>query len=221
MLDPSGQTAFESYLEQGCQRAGIPLEENLKQALLVHARELFFWNKKVNLTAITDVRGVADKHFLDALCAAAFIPKDIKLMDLGSGGGFPGLPLKALGPDLDLTLVDAARKKINFLKQVIRLSGFEKARALHTRVEDLHSDPAFAGQFDGVVARGFANLEKLVDLALPLLKEGGVIYSLKGEGGKGEIIPSLEDIFEIDVASYALPLGGDKRTMIRLKKRIN
>ena len=219
MLDPEGQRAFESYVDKGCQKAGITLEEDAREALMVHGRELFFWNKKVNLTAITDIRGVADKHFLDALSVASFIPGGIKLMDLGSGGGFPGLPLKAMKPDLDLTLVDAARKKINFLKQVIRLSGFEHTQALHVRVEDLHHDPDFAGQFHGVVARGFANLEKLVELALPLLKENGCIYSLKGGGGEKEITPSLEEIFEIDIKSYSLPLGGDGRCLIQLRKK--
>ena len=208
--------AFTQCLKKGCKAVELPLTPAQEDALNLHARELFLWNKKINLTAIRSPKEVAEKHFVDAVAVSRFIPSGIRLMDLGSGGGFPGLPIKVMVPDIDLTLVDASRKKINFLKQVIRVQGLDQARAVHSRVEDLHEDSDYAEGFDGVISRGFANLEKFVELAQPLLKPQGVLYALKGDNGPAEITPALEDQFKIETEFYSLPFEKADRYLIRL-----
>ncbi len=215
----SGLKHFSSCLEQGCSRIGKPLSPEQFRSMEGHARELFLWNRKINLTAIREEAAVAEKHFVDAVAVSEFIPKGIRLMDLGSGGGFPGLPIKAMVPDLDLTLVDASQKKINFLKQVIRVQKLDHARAVHARVESLHTHPDYAGQFDGVISRGFANMEKFVELARPLLAPHGVLYALKGENGPNELTSALEAEFRIQTRFYRLPFERADRYLIELHPR--
>lgn len=211
MADP-----FVQRLAEGCRRLDLFLTGDQTTAMTAHAAELMRWNKKINLTAITGPGAVAEKHFVDAVAASAHITGVAKIMDLGSGGGFPGLPLKVLNPHLELVLVDAARKKVNFLKHVIRTLKLDTADAIHSRVEDLHADPDFAGQFDGIVARGFAGLEKFADLALPLLKPGGSLFAMKGENAEREITPDLSRRFDILTSYYRLPFEGADRYVIRL-----
>ena len=106
--------------------------------MTIHAKELMMWNKKINLTAIKQPLKIAEKHFIDSLAAASFIKNKNSIIDLGSGGGFPGIPLKIMNPLLHVVLVDSSRKKINFLKHVIRLLGLQVIDAIHSRAQDLH-----------------------------------------------------------------------------------
>ena len=138
-------------------------------------------------------------------------------MDMGTGGGFPSIPLKVLNPFACFCLVDASRKKVTFLKHVIRTLKLENINAIHSRVEDLALDDAYAENFDAVMSRGFAGLEKFVDLALPLLRPGGKIYALKGKKAEEEITPALKSRFEIRIDHYQLPFEKSDRYMIQLK----
>ncbi|MCG8565744.1 MAG: 16S rRNA (guanine(527)-N(7))-methyltransferase RsmG [Desulfobacterales bacterium] len=216
MSHPPAMQEFLHCLTQGCQALGLSLTPEQIRLMGLHAQELFNWNGKINLTAIKGSKAVAEKHFVDAVAVSPLVPSGIRIMDLGSGGGFPGLPLKTMIPDLDLTLVDASRKKINFLKHVIRTQKAEHARAIHSRVEELHTDPGHAGQYDGVISRGFANLDKFIDLAQPLLKPDGVFYALKGENASAEVSPELEERFLIKTDFYKLPFEKADRYLIRL-----
>ncbi len=136
---------------------------------------------------------------------------------MGTGGGFPSIPLKILNPSTHFCLVDASRKKVNFLKHVIRTLKLDNINAMHSRVEDLALDDAYAKSFDAVISRGFSGLEKFVGLALPLLKPGGKIYALKGKQAEEEITPALRSRFEIRIDHYQLPFEKSDRYMIRLK----
>lgn len=216
---PAGLEAFSDRLCQGCDAMGIDIEHHQVALMACHARELMLWNKKINLTAIRDPREMAEKHFLDAVGVHQFVSAKGKIMDMGTGGGFPSIPLKVLDPSVQYCLVDSVRKKVSFLNHVIRTLGLGDIQALHTRVEDLALDPEHANGYDAVISRGFANLEKFVDLALPLLKPGGHIYALKGKDGVDEISPALESGFHITQDHYQLPFEKSDRCLIRLKER--
>ena len=196
---------------------GVTLEPDQIRQMCGHARELISWNKKMNLTAIRKPELIAEKHFTDALAVSRYLTDEKRIMDMGSGGGFPAIPLKVVRPDISFFLADAVRKKVTFLNHVIRTLGLQDIRAQHARVEDLARDPALAGTFDAVVSRGFAQLDAFVSLALPMLRPGGTIWALKGEGGTGEITPELERRFDIKIDPYVLPFEKAERMLIRLK----
>lgn len=200
----------------GSRQMGISLTQKQIDQMVCHATQLEKWNKKTNLTAITGPAAIAQKHFLDAIAVQPFVHQDKTILDLGSGGGFPGLPLKLLNENMDMVLVDASRKKVNFLKHVIRLLGTGGIEAIHGRVESFHQDPDFAGRFDAVLARGFAGLSSLASLAAPLLHPKGTIYALKGPTATREITSSLETRFIIQCDHYTLPLEEARRCLVRL-----
>jgi len=210
---------FCRFLEQGADALGVNLSPDQASLLAVHARELMHWNAKMNLTAITDIRLVAYKHFVDALAAAGFLERPARIMDMGSGAGFPALPMKVLCPDLDVTMVDAVRKKVSFLNHVVRTLTLENTRALHARMEDLAGDPGHFQMYDAVTARGFADLGKLATLAGPMLGPGGRIYALKGAHAPAEVTPELERQFHITHKSYCLPYLDAQRVVVILEAR--
>jgi 16S rRNA (guanine527-N7)-methyltransferase len=200
---------------------GIFLTVSQVNQMACHAAELEKWNRRINLTAITDPAAMARKHFLDAIAIHPYIHGNAKrLLDMGSGGGFPGLPLKLLNPDIQMKLLDASQKKVNFLKHMIRMLAIKGIEAIHGRVEDVWNGQEEADvRFDGVLARGFAALDTLAFLAAPLLAPGGTIYALKGPGARAEITPGLENAFIIQWDDYALPLEGERRCLARLQPK--
>lgn len=210
---------FSHCLEKGAAALGLNLSPDQVGLLAAHARQLQLWNTKMNLTAITDIRLVAYKHFVDALAAVRFLDRPLRIMDLGSGAGFPAVPMKVICPDLDVTMVDAVRKKVSFLNHVVRTLKLDKIKAVHARVEDLAGDSVHCQMYDAVTARGFADLGKLAGLACPLLGPGGRIYALKGGDGLKEITPELEKQFDISHQSYRLPFVDAQRLVIILESR--
>ncbi|HBT88581.1 MULTISPECIES: 16S rRNA (guanine(527)-N(7))-methyltransferase RsmG [Desulfobacter] len=210
---------FCRCLEKGADFLGLNLSSNQMALLAAHARELQLWNAKINLTAITDIRLVAYKHFVDALAAAMFVEGPSRIMDIGSGAGFPAVPMKVICPDLDVTMVDAVRKKVSFLNHVVRTLKLENIRALHARVEDLAKDPGHFQMYDAVTARGFADLGKLARLASPMLVPGGRIYALKGAHAPEEITSELERQFHITHKPYSLPFVDAQRFVVILEIR--
>jgi 16S rRNA (guanine527-N7)-methyltransferase len=220
-------TEFCLRLKQGSKKINIHITQDQIALMAAHANELIKWNKKINLTAIVDPLAMAEKHFIDAIAVQPFLNQadrnqadrnqEKKIMDMGTGGGFPSLPLKILSPSIQFTLVDSSRKKVNFLKHVIRTLGLDNIDAIHSRVEDLAFDDSHAKSFDAVMSRGFAGLEKFVGLALPLLKPGGKIYALKGKQAEEEVTPALRSRFEIRIDHYLLPFERSDRYMVQLK----
>ena len=182
-----------------------------------HAAQLEKWNRHVNLTAIKGPADLARKHFLDAVAIQPFLKAgNGRWMDMGTGGGFPGLPVKLLNPGIRMVLVDASRKKIHFLKHVVRILGIDGIEAVHARLDDLRDDPVFAARFDGILARGLADLERLAGLAAPLLAPGGILYALKSPGAREEITRNLQNRFALAWHEYRLPDGGERRCLARL-----
>ena len=210
---------FCHYLKKGADLLGLNLSPDQTGLLAAHARELQLWNAKMNLTAITDIRLVAYKHFLDALAAARFLDRCARIMDIGSGAGFPAVPMKVIYPDLNITMVDAVRKKVSFLNHVVRTLKLDNISAVHARVEDLAKDPGHFQMYDAVTARGFADLGKLAKLAGPLLAPGGRIYALKGAHALEEITPELKKQFHITYETYSLPFVDAQRFVVILEVR--
>ncbi len=187
--------------------------------MTIHAKELMKWNKKINLTAIKQPLKIAEKHFIDSLAATSFIKNKNSIIDLGSGGGFPGIPLKIMNPLLNVVLIDSSRKKINFLKHIIRLLGLQGIDAIHSRAQDLHDKDLYIAGFDAVISRAFTELSNFVELASPFLNKEGTIYAMKGKQAKKEITPELLEKFDVTADHYMLPFEKSDRYIITLSQQ--
>lgn len=189
--------------------------------LEIYARLLVEWNEKMNLTGITDPEGIAVKHYLDSILPLNFmnVPRGTKLIDVGTGAGFPGLPMKIYRPDVKLTLLDSLNKRINFLSAVCDEAGIE-AKCVHARAEEGGRNPEFREKYDVAVARAVAAMPVLTEYCLPYVKVGGIFAALKGPNenykeGNNAVITLGGEIS--DVKEYSLP-NGDKRTLIVVHK---
>ena len=150
--------------------------------------ELIDWNSRHNLTAIRESEGIRTKHFLDSLtCVMAWRDNPPNsLIDIGTGAGFPGLPLKILQPSLNLALVESVGKKAEFCRHISNVLGMEKVEVLQSRAEEVGQLPKYRERFDWAVARAVANLPILAEFLLPLVKVGGAVLAQKGESGPAE-----------------------------------
>lgn len=159
---------------------GVEVTPELTERLGIYARLLVEWNQKMNLTAITDPTGIAVKHFADSLAAAPLMPKGgFSLIDVGTGAGFPGVPLALLREDCQLTLLDSLNKRLTFLDTVCREVGLD-ATLIHARAEEGGRRPDLREQYDVACARAVANLPVLSEYCLPFVKVGGRFIALKG-----------------------------------------
>ena len=199
----------------------IEITSSQYQSLDTYARMLVEWNKKMNLTAITDSEGITIKHFLDSVLPLnrLDVPHGAGLIDVGTGAGFPGLPMKMLRPDIKLTLLDSLNKRVDFLRAVCEGTETE-ADCVHLRAEDGGRDPKYREQFDIATARAVAAMPVLSEYCLPFVKVGGTFAALTGPG---EDLSSAESAIKLlggelsEVIEYALP-GGDKRVLIVVSK---
>lgn len=171
---------MKQRLAQGCEELGIPLTDKQLDQLCTYAELLVEWNTKINLTAITAPEDIVSKHFLDSLTALQTEKVAGKVIDVGTGAGFPGLVLKIARPDIELTLLDSLNKRLTFLKEVVSQLGLEGVCFVHARAEDGGSNPLYRGKFDTAVSRAVANMTVLAELCIPFLKKGGHFLALKG-----------------------------------------
>ncbi len=187
-------------LRDGAAKLGIHLSAGQLEKFAAYRHELTEWNRRMNLTAITDCREVHVKHFLDSLTVTLALENGAcSLADVGTGAGFPGIPLKIWSPDMRLTLFEATGKKAQFLAAVVRRLGLEGVTIVNTRAEDAAHEAQYRESFDVVVARGLAPMPVLAELTLPLCRLGGRVIAPK----KGEISA------EIALAARAVSvLGG-------------
>lgn len=157
-------------------------------ALITYEKELIEWNQKFNLTSIRDTESIRTKHFLDSFsCILAWKASPPNhLIDIGTGAGFPGVPLKILYPSMKLTLVESVGKKAMFCQHIVRVLGLEHVNVIQARAEDLGQKPEHREQYDWSVARAVANLNVLSEYLIPLVKVGGMALAQKGESGPAE-----------------------------------
>jgi 16S rRNA (guanine527-N7)-methyltransferase len=167
---------------------GIKLTPRQAAAFQRYEQLLMEWNARFNLTAVRDVEGVRTKHFLDSLtCTQAWRENPpAHLIDVGTGAGFPGIPLKIIMPAMQLTLVESVGKKADFCRLVVQELGLEKVQVMQTRAEEIGQMVAHREQYDWAVARAVANLPVLVEYLLPLVRVGGGVLAQKGGGGPAE-----------------------------------
>ncbi len=207
------------------QEHGIMLTDQQKQQFETYYELLITWNQKMNLTAITDYEEVYLKHFYDSLMLA-FIPEfhpQASLCDIGSGAGFPSIPLKIVFPDMEMTLIDTLSKRITFLNEVIQTLNLSKITCHHARSEDLARNALFREQFDFVTARAVARLNVLSELCLPFVKEGGYFFALKASKAQEELEEAQKAIdlcggTYIKTYDEPLPMTQDPRYILVIQK---
>lgn len=176
------------YLKQICEQMNISLDDGQLRQLIRYKELLVEWNEKINLTAITEDKEVALKHFAD--CLSVLCVRDISgksVIDVGTGAGFPGLVLKIAVPDIRLTLLDSLNKRIKFLETVCTELGLENVRCIHARAEEGGKNPDLRESFDICASRAVAQLNVLAEYDLPFVKVGGEMLALKGPAADEEI----------------------------------
>ena len=227
-----GSEKWRNLIFEGAKEFDIHVDKLKIEKFVIHALELMKWNQKTNLTAITDPFEVAVKHFLDSIVPLKVIPSNASLLDIGSGGGFPGIPLKICLPSLSVTLIDASRKKVSFLKHIIRMLELKNIDALHIRAEEFVNKPKIGKTFNVVISRALSSITSFALTALPFLNEEGVIIAMKGIVSSddiqllrssfnkmhGVLIGENREAFEIRVKRYLLPFIESDRSMVSLKK---
>ena len=179
---------YSDLLEKSLEKLNIEFNNDQIQKFNAYYELLIEWNNKINLTTITEYDDVVSKHFIDSILICGFIDlSGKKIIDIGTGGGFPGIPVKIISPDTDIVLLDSLNKRVNFLNEVISELKLEKIEAIHGRAEDLAHDKNLRGKFDYSISRAVANLSTLSELCIPFLKKGGTFISYKSENTDEEI----------------------------------
>jgi 16S rRNA (guanine527-N7)-methyltransferase len=198
---------MEKLVHEALQLFGVHLTGRQVVALMAFERELLAWNEKLNLTAIRDVEGIRTKHFLDSFsCALVWKENPPRhIIDIGTGAGFPGIPLKILYPSMRLTLVESVGKKANFCRHIIETLKLDATEVVTARAEDVGQMPAHREAYDWAVARAVANLPVLVEYLLPLVQVGGAMLAQKGQSGPAET-HKIEKALKI--------LGGQTRQLL-------
>lgn len=168
-------------LQSKAEQLGIRLSEKQLEQFQCYYERLIEKNKVMNLTAITEYEEVIDKHFVDSILLGSVkeLSGKKRVIDVGTGAGFPGIPLKIVYPELEITLLDSLNKRVKFLNEVIEELGLTGIQAVHSRAEDLAQDAAYRQQYDICVSRAVANLATLSEYCIPFVKQGGYFISYK------------------------------------------
>ena len=213
-----------SYLKALAASLGVSLDDRALERFDLYARLLCDWNEKINLTAITDPQEICVKHFADSLSVLAKveIPQDAKLIDVGTGAGFPGLALKIARPDLRVTLLDSTKKKLMVLDDISQKLELD-VELLHKRAEEAGQSRIYREQFDVATARAVANLAVLSEYCLPFVKVGGRFLAMKSAKTQEELAGAKKAIGQLGgrvetVHTLQLETAGE-RTILELKKQ--
>lgn len=189
----------------------------------LYEKMILEWNEKFNLTSITDVNDINLKHFIDSLTISKYINNNEKIIDIGTGAGFPGIPLKIYNDTLDITLIDSLNKRVNFLNSVIKELNLNNICAIHSRAEDLGKNILFREKYDVATSRAVASLNVLVEYLMPFIKVGGICICMKGPNIEEELISSKNAINILggkiqQVDNFILPGSNITRNVIIIKK---
>jgi len=216
----------ETFTQNARQLLGLQLSREQIAAFKLLEEELLEWNDRFNLTAIRDKEGIETKHFLDSL--SCLMALDLKaaprsLIDVGTGAGFPGIPLKLMLPNMRLTLVESIQKKAGFCTHVVEKLGLRQVQILPERAEDVGQDPAHRESYDLATARAVAAMPTLVEYLLPLVRIGGLVIMQKGESAQLEALKSEKVIQRLGgkirvILPVELPGVADERYLVVLEK---
>ena len=214
---------FEKEIIEYMEELEIKLSTEQAEMFFKYMNLLLEWNEKINLTAITDEEEVIVKHFVDSITISKYIPTGTSLIDVGTGAGFPGIPLGIIRNDLEIVLLDSLQKRINFLEVVIRELGLENIKTVHARAEEFGKNNKYREKFDVATSRAVANLSTLSEYLLPLVKVGGVVICMKGCAIEEELNNSKKAINVLGgkvtwVFEFNLPKTDIKRNIVLVDK---
>jgi 16S rRNA (guanine527-N7)-methyltransferase len=207
----------------GAKEVGVSLTPREIELFKTYLMELKKWNSKINITAIFDDIEIIIKHFVDSLTPLKYIPDGSSILDIGSGGGFPGIPLKIASPSLYVTLLDSRLKRINFQKHIIRTLQLNRIKSVFGRAEDKDILKSMGLSFDVVISRGVSDLETFFTTGTPYLKKGGCLIAMRGRKAKRELAGSKETLSQlklrvINKVEFHLPYLNEKRSLILAKQ---
>jgi len=212
-------------LISGARKLGIELAPGQLDKFEVYYHELIEWNKRMNLTRITDYAEVQLKHFLDSLTVltAVQLTDGLRLIDVGTGAGMPGIPVKIVSPGIDLTLLEATGKKTKFLEHIVSVLGLEGVEIVSSRAEETGHNTGYREKFSLALSRAVAPLPVAVELSLPFCQVGGLCVTLKKGNIEAEVQQSLKAIGIMgsrlrEVKPVALPGLNDKRYLVIIEK---
>ena len=202
---------------------GVKLDEFHVKQFEKYQELLLEWNEKINLTAITEEHDIITKHFIDSLTCLKYIKGNEKIIDVGTGAGFPGIPVKIVSHETKVTLLDSLNKRINYLNDVIEKLELENMETIHARAEELGQNDKYREKFDIATARAVANLKVLVEYCLPFVKVGGKFVCMKGSEYKEEVEEAKAHIGNLggkitDIEEIILPGTDIKHTIIIIEK---
>lgn len=210
-------------LERECIAVGVSTTQEQRELMDRYAQMLMEWNEKINLTAIKKPEEIVTKHFVDslALLSMAEVPENASVIDVGTGAGFPGVPVKLIRPDISLTLLDSLNKRVKFLQELSVALG-QQNRCIHGRAEETGRKGEYREQFDVATARAVAHLRELSEYCLPFVKVGGLFAAMKSGDIEQELSEAGKAIRLLggkmeDVRRFALP-DGSARTIVLVKK---
>jgi len=213
------------YFENLLKKIDINYNEETIRSFKKYKDLIIEWNKKINITSIDSEEEIYLKHFIDSIIIKKYviIKKGSKTIDIGTGGGFPGIPLKLIDNDMRITLLDSLNKRIKFLNEVVKELNLEEVDCIHARAEDLGQDKNYREKYDYGFSRAVASLNVLLEYSLPFIKKNGLFIAFKGSNFKDEIQESKNALNIlggeiIDIKEYSLPETDISRSMIVVKK---
>lgn len=210
-------------LIEGAKEFNISLNEEEIDNFFKYKSLLKEWNAKINLTAIEDDRDIIIKHFIDSLSILPFIKDDnLRLIDVGTGAGFPGIPVKIARESIEVILLDSLEKRVKFLNEVIKENALTGIKALHARAEEMGVSPEYREKYDICTARAVSNLPVLIEYCLPFVKVGGCFIAMKGSsteeiGNSKRALDIIGGKIE-EVREFNLPFTDSKRNIIVIRK---
>lgn len=215
---------FEEKLNLYLAEINIKLNEEQIKQFYDYMNLLLEWNEKINLTAITDKDEIILKHFVDCLTISKYIKENACIIDVGTGAGFPGIPLKIARKDVKIVLMDSLNKRINFLNEVIQSLKLENIETIHSRAEELGKNKKYREKFDVATSRAVANLNTLSEYMLPFVKKGGISICMKGPGADEEVQKAKRAISILggeisSVDSFDLPNSDIARNVVIINKK--
>lgn len=214
---------MKKLVTTACKKIGIDLTSMQAEQFEKYYNVLIEWNEKINLTRITEPGEVAVKHFADSLTLLSYyeIPKNARVIDVGTGAGFPGIPLKIARPDIELTLLDSLNKRLVFLIEACGTIGID-AHTVHSRAEDGGQNPLYREKYDVAVSRAVARLNTLCEYCLPYVKVGGSFVSMKGPDLSEELSEATNAVKvlggKIKIVSEFELDGAGERTIVQIEK---
>ena len=198
---------FEEEMSKKSKILGVRFSVEQIEQFYKYMNLLIEWNEKMNLTAITEPKEIILKHFIDSITILKYIDDNSKLVDVGTGAGFPGLPIAIMNPNVEVTLLDSLNKRINYLNIVVRELGLKNVTTIHSRAEDGARKQELREKFDVATSRAVANMAVLSEFCMPYVRKGGYFVALKG--------PSIDE--ELKNAGNAIKtLGGELKGIIEV-----